>query len=108
MSIPITCKDCGKMIGSGSALWYNHGCDMTPLYFQKSCGNKREHAEPIRTETKKWFGLYYKIVIYYPETGTSSIYNEVKSRSKFRQRLAMLLSCDDIFTPDGWEWRGVR
>jgi hypothetical protein len=74
MSIPMVCHKCGEVVGAFTGITMLR----TPLdpCWCGQCPGAGKHEKPERTEYRRLFGLIRGITLRYPETSTTSIWNE--------------------------------
>lgn len=110
MSVPVRCTKCGVLVGEISALGF-WGFTMGLNEYRNlsySIGHDLEcnHPEPIWNETIKLFGLVKHIRLEYPETETSSLWEEYTGPSnKFTLWLAIILgNSRGVIVNGKWVW----
>lgn len=78
MSIPLTCNKCGEVIGRKTELCLcirGLSGDFDPS-LDVNCPGEGNHSQPKRTERKRFFGLLRRVHQQYPETRTTSSWDE--------------------------------
>lgn len=98
MSIPLLCS-CGRLIGESNAFFPTEEDFISKV----SCpGN---HPEPTRTEKTLASGLVKRIRVQYPETGTSSSWDEyVGPKYRFLLWIAIMFSGFGVLVENEWVW----
>lgn len=102
MSIPLHCGGCGEFVGVDEASLDN----LSGIAFGVFCPGKGKHQPSVRTTERKLCGLVERVTVRYPETRTSSSWNEyVGPRHLFYVWLAIVLGNDGGIIVNGkWCW----
>lgn len=94
MSIPLHCPSCRELVGVDDNLFAKTYRDS--LIAEIACHGKGKHQPPVRTIERKLFGLVERVTVKYPETYTSSWWNEyVGPKRRFYVWLAIMLGGND-------------
>lgn len=101
MSIPLTCKSCGALIGEANGFAFG----MLEPAIGFDCPGKGNHQEPVETHTSRAFGLVRQTTTRYPETRTTSSWGEyVGPKKRFFVWLAIIMMGSGILINHKWIW----
>ena len=104
MAIPLHCPGCGELVGVDNCIFA--GLHPGSLIAEIGCPGKGKHQPSVRTTERKLFGLVERVTVKYPETHTSSSWNEYAGPKRpFYVWLAIMLSDDNGIIVNGkWCW----
>lgn len=102
MTIPLRCPGCGEFVGVDEASLEN----LSGMASGVACPGKGKHQPPLMTTERKFFGLVERVTVKYPETHTSSSWNEyVGPKRRFYVWIAIMLGDDNSILINGkWCW----
>jgi len=107
MAIPLFCKDCHEVVGIESSMATLARLSTMNLdsVVNVNCMGKENHLEPIRSEKTQLFGLINQITVVYPETETTSSWEEyVGPKRKIHVWFAIVFGTEKY--PNG-SYRGI-